>query len=264
VDDARGANTVASAQSVVVSLNAAETEALLREVPLAYHTHMNEVLLTALLQAFAGWTGRRTQLVHLEGHGREVFAEDVDLSRTVGWFTSSFPLVLDLGKVIGVGAELKSVKEQLRQVPQRGLPYGLLRYLGDDPALVEELERWPAPEVNFNYFGQLDAALPADALFTPAPDSAGPPYSLRQRREYLLEIHASISASQLHVTWIYSQNLHRQATIAALAQAFIAALRTLIAHCQSPEAGGYTPSDFPDLELRPDELDALLAEFGEH
>ena len=86
----------------------------------------------------------------------------------------------------------------------------------------------------------------------------------RQRREYVLEIHASISASQLHVTWIYSRNLHRQATIAALAQAFIAALRALIAHCRSPEAGGYTPSDFPDLELRADELDALLAEFGEH
>jgi len=115
-----GENTVAAANTVSVSLNQKETQALL-QVPKAYNTQINDVLLTALVQAFAEWTGERT-LLDQEGHGREdVF--DVDLSRTIGWFTTIFPVVLELEEASHPSDALKAVKDQLR-IPNRGLGYG--------------------------------------------------------------------------------------------------------------------------------------------
>ncbi|HEY2464990.1 MAG TPA: condensation domain-containing protein, partial [Steroidobacteraceae bacterium] len=131
VDHLGGRNDVASAATVTASLSVAETQALLDEVPRAYHTQIQEVLLTALLQAFAGWTGRSALLIALEGHGREELFDQADLSRTVGWFTSLFPVLLDLGTSTDCGNALKTVKEQLRAVPRRGIGYGVLRYLTD-------------------------------------------------------------------------------------------------------------------------------------
>ena len=121
-----------------VSLSAEETRALLQEVPEAYHTQINDVLLTALVQAFSRWTGARSLLVDLEGHGREEIFEDVDLSRTVGWFTTIFPVLLESGGGFHPGNALKSVKEQLRRIPNRGIGYGLLRYLSRDADISRE------------------------------------------------------------------------------------------------------------------------------
>ncbi len=90
------------------------------------------MLLTALAQVLSGWTGTPGARVDLEGHGREEIFADVDLTRTVGWFTAVFPVVIDLPENQALGEALKSVKEQLRAIPGRGLGYGLLRYLGDD------------------------------------------------------------------------------------------------------------------------------------
>ena len=129
VDSPGGANTVASARTVRVSLSTAETRVLLQEIPTAYHTQINDVLLTALVQAFAWWTGGRSLLLDLEGHGRETIVEAVDLSRTVGWFTTHFPVLLDLERPSCPGEALKSVKEQLCRIPNRGIGYGLLRSL---------------------------------------------------------------------------------------------------------------------------------------
>ncbi len=105
----------------MVALSEEETQALLTEVPQAYHTQINEVLLTALVQAFARWTGQPSLLVHLEGHGREDLFEEVDLSRTVGWFTSLMPLVLTLPEDQGPGEAFKGIKEQLRAFPRTAL-----------------------------------------------------------------------------------------------------------------------------------------------
>jgi len=261
VDHPGGANTVASAQMISMSLSVEETQALLREVPQVYRTQINDVLLTALVQAFAQWTGENLLLVDLEGHGREELFEDVNLSRTVGWFTSIFPVLLDLRGARGPGEALKSVKEQLRRIPRRGINYGVLRYLsGGAGAAVQTLHQ---AEVSFNYLGQFDQASPGSSVFGPAPESSGPYRSPRGVRHHLLEINGSISGGQLQMVWIYSENLYRPSTIEGVVQGFVDALRALIVHCQSPEAGGFTPSDFPEAELSQKELDGLIAEFGE-
>jgi len=256
VDHESGTNDVTSAESVVTSLNAAETRSLLHEVPAAYRTQINDALLAALVQAFQQWTGRAELCLELEGHGREELFEDVDLSRTVGWFTSLVPVRLALRGRPGPGEALKSIKEQLRAIPQRGIGYGLLRYLHPDAELRQELARWQA-EVGFNYLGQLDQALTDPALAL-AKESSGPSQSPRGRRVHLLDVNGAISDGCLQLVWTYSRHRHERATIERLAAAFIDSLRALIAHCQSDEAGGYTPSDFPLARLDQLTLDRLV------
>jgi amino acid adenylation domain-containing protein/non-ribosomal peptide synthase protein (TIGR01720 family) len=257
VDFPGGGNTEDSAQSVIVALTTEETQALLRDVPAAYHTEINDALLAALAKALTRRAGRAV-LIDLEGHGREDIAPDVDVSRTVGWFTTLYPVRLDKPDD-DPGEALKLVKEQLRRIPGRGLGYGLLRYLGDEPAR-EQLRALPRAEVSFNYLGQIDQVLGDEALFDLAREGRGPERSLRGERAHLIDINGGIVGGCLQMEWTYSANFHRRATIERLAEAFIAALQGLIAHCQSPDAGGYTPSDFPEAGLDEGELEALMEE----
>jgi non-ribosomal peptide synthase protein (TIGR01720 family) len=233
VDYSGGDNTMASTQIVGASLGADETQALLRKVPQAYQTQINTVLLTALARALAQWTGERLFLVEMDGHGREELFEGVDLSRTLGWFTSLFPVLLDLREAKGLGTGLKSVKEQLSRMPHRGINYGVLRYLSESAEIGEVLQALPPPQVSFNYVGQLDAHLSASRLFGLASEPCGPHRDPCMLRNCLLDVNVHIVEGQLHVTWTYSENLHRRSTVESVAQAFIEALQALIAHCLS-------------------------------
>jgi non-ribosomal peptide synthase protein (TIGR01720 family) len=253
-----GANTVVSARTVSVSLSAAETVALLQEVPKAYNTQTDDVLLTALGQTLSRWTGRQSHLVAIEGNGRDLVLEGVDLSRTVGWFTTICPVLLDSGDSSSSGDALRSIKEQLRRRPNQGFGYGLLRYLKGDAAIAERLRALPQPEVSFVYLGQLDQELSASSPFKLVLEASGPARSPRGSRSHLLEIVALVAEGCLRVDWSYSEQVHRRVAIEGLAQSFLEALRSLIVHCQSPEAGGFTPSDFPDIDLSQQELDELL------
>jgi amino acid adenylation domain-containing protein/non-ribosomal peptide synthase protein (TIGR01720 family) len=252
-DDPHGVNTVASARSVTVALTAAETEALLREVPDVYRTHIDDVLLTAVTQAFADWTGEASLLIDLEGHGREDLFPDLDVSRTVGWFTAMYPVVLERTSGEGPGALLKSIKEQLRNVPRRGVGYGLLRYLRDDSR--GRLADGPRAPVTFNYLGQVDQALSTSSGFGWASESYGSPQSPNATRSHVLDVRAIVSDRCLRVSFQYSQNIHRRDTVERLGRGFLASLRSLITHCQSPEAGGFTPSDFGLARLTQSEID---------
>ncbi|BAY50143.1 amino acid adenylation domain-containing protein (plasmid) [Scytonema sp. HK-05] len=240
VDNAFDANTVASARTVSVSLSPGETRALLQEVPKAYKTQINDILLTALVQVLGKWTGNNSVLLNLEGHGREDIFEDVDLSRTVGWFTTIFPVLLELKATDNVGESLKSIKEQLRAVPNRGIGYGLLRYLSGDAEITSTLQALPQAEVSFNYLGQFDWGMQENSLFKLAPESVGSQHSQLGSRSHLLDINGFVVESQLQLDWTYSENFHKRATIESLAQDFAASLRSLIAHCLSADAGGDT------------------------
>lgn len=261
-------NTLSSARLINSTIGQDETRALLHEVPQVYRTQVNEALLTALARAFAEWSGNGSLLVEMEGHGREEVFEDIDLSRTVGWFTSYYPVLLETDKNAGPGDELKRIKEQLRGLPSRGLSYGLLRCYGEgnDAARLRECTR---PEVSFNYLGQfdhgqLDRGQPerenaTSSAFGNVKRSGGASPRMPGDRTHLIEIDAKVIGGQLQLDWTYSENLHRRDTIESLAAHFERAIRALIEHCQSPDAGGFTPSDFPDAELSQSQLDGLLA-----
>ncbi len=259
IDHVHGSNTAASARKISVKLDAAETQTLLQEVPKAYRTKIHEILLTALAEALSPWLNSRTVLIDLESHGREDLIPGIDLSRTVGWFTALFPVSIDLGHSEDLSDRIKSIKEQLRHIPQQGLSYGLLRSLSHDSVVRETMQTLPQAEIVFNYLGQLDLGLPEQALFQlDAATPTGPMHSPIGHRTHLLEINSCVTGEQLQIDWIYSENLHQAETIEWLAESAMAALRSLIAHCLSPVAGGYTPSDFPLVKLDQSSLDALL------
>lgn len=253
-------NTIASTAQVTVSLNTEQTRALLEDVPHIYQTQINDVLLTALVQSFVQWTGTDSLLVNLEGHGREELFENVDLSRTVGWFTSIFPVLLALRQVESPGEALKSVKEQLRRIPNRGIGYGLLRYLSQDTAT--RLKLHPQAQASFNYLGQVDQVMSESFALGLAKESSGPARSPIENRCHLLEVNGFVSKGRLRLSWTYSKNVHQRATVERLAQGFIEALKSLIAHCQLPEAGGYTPSDFSAARLSQKQLDKFINKIG--
>lgn len=263
VDHPQGLNTRASAEVVRVSLDEEETERLLKEVPKAYRTQINDVLLTALVQAFQRWTGRSTLLVNLEGHGREDIIPGLDLSRTVGWFTTLHPVLLDLGDATGPGQALRGIKDQLQQVPHHGIGYFLLRYLSEDEALVKQLRSQPAPEVVFNYLGQMGGARRKGKVEATRPLSPGPMHGREGVRNHLLEINASVMAGRFQAHWAFSKNLHKPATVEKLAGDYLEALRALIAHCRSPELGGPTAADFPAARLSQAGLDKLLSQLSQ-
>ncbi len=254
--DLDGDNPEGGAHVVTVTLTEDETRSLLTEVPPVYRTQANDVLLAALARTLGEWTGADSVLVDVEGHGREPLFADVDLSRTVGWFTSVFPVRLDAGPAADAGELLKRTKERLREVPGRGIGYGILRHLAGAEGVAVD------PEVSFDYRGRLDAASGADALLRPAAEPAGATRHPGARRRYLLDVVAAVAGGRLRVRWYHGAAVHRRETVEALAERYAAALREMVAHCRLSEAGGCTPSDFPLAGLDAGALDALAAAVG--
>ncbi|MFF5858750.1 non-ribosomal peptide synthase/polyketide synthase [Streptomyces sp. NPDC012751] len=250
-----GPNTHGTAATLTVTLDPETTAALLREVPETYRTQVNDVLLSALGRTLARWCGRDTVLLGVEGHGREELFADVDLSRTVGWFTAEFPLALRVDPDAGWHDTLRSVKEQLRAVPLHGLSHGALRHLVPGGPLAGA----PAPRVGFNYHGRWDTdGGGTDCLLRGALPPAGRDTDPDEPRPYLLDITGVVQHGRLELGWTYPPDVYDQDTVRRLAEDMRTALREIVAHCADPGAGGRTPSDFPLAGLDQDQLDRLV------
>ncbi|MCR3750885.1 non-ribosomal peptide synthase/polyketide synthase [Lentzea californiensis] len=244
-------------RAVTVRLDRAETDALLHQVPGVYRTQVNDVLLSALGRALADWTGRDRVLVGLEGHGREDVPDDLDVSRTVGWFTSQFPLALQVpaGEWGGV---LKSVKEQVRALPRRGQSYAALRYLAAPDSPAAALRDDPHPLISFNYHGQWDVAAGDDGLYRARCAPLGRDTAPGNARAYLIDVVGLVENGRLELTWLYSGRVHDESTVRAVADAVVRGLAEIVAHCAEPGAGGRTPSDFPLARLDQAAVDRLV------
>jgi non-ribosomal peptide synthase protein (TIGR01720 family) len=271
LDPAR--DVIGAAGHLTLTLPASLTGALLTQVPAAFHGGINDVLLTALAVALAQWcrqrgrgTGQAT-LVALEGHGREEIFNDVELSHTVGWFTSLYPVLLDVGGVDlrealaggpALGRALKSVKEQLRQVPDNGLGYGLLRYLNRETA--GQLSGYAQPQIGFNYLGRF--AAPGTANWEAAPESdvlnKGDPAT---PLAHVMELNAltldGADGASLRATWRWAPALVSERECRDLAELWFEALEALVRHTTAPGAGGRTPSDLPLVALSQAEIERL-------
>ncbi|MES5816919.1 amino acid adenylation domain-containing protein [Streptomyces sp. RG80] len=255
------------------------TRPLLTRVPGMYHAGVNDVLLTALALAFAEWRRRGGAphtpgvLLDLEGHGREEALTGLDPSRTVGWFTSLFPVRLDPGDPAwaevraggpALGVALKRVKEQLRALPDNGAGFGLLRYL--NPRTAAALRQAPVPQIGFNYLGRFagtggDAEAREPGEWTICTDVAGPaPRDSDMPLPHSLEINAVTrdhpDGPRLSVTWCWPDGVLAEADVARLAALWFEALDGLARHAAGTAAGGHTPSDLL-LALDQDEIDDL-------
>lgn len=245
---------VRHARTVRCRLNADTTQNLLQRAPAAYRTQVNDLLLTALARVLCRWTGQGSALVQLEGHGREDLFDGVDLSRTVGWFTSLFPVVLTPAD--DLAGSLKAIKEQLRRVPSRGIGHGVLRYLGS-PAQQAALQALPQARVTFNYLGQFDQGFGEDRLFAPAEESVGVTQAATAPLGNWLSVNGQVLGGELELGFTFSHEMFDEPMIAGLADEYAHELNALVAHCLDDQAGGATPADFPLAGLTQAQLDAL-------
>ncbi|KAA8718660.1 non-ribosomal peptide synthetase [Pseudomonas cannabina] len=237
------------------------THKLLKVAPAAYRTQVNDLLLTALAQVLCEWSQQPSVLVQLEGHGREDLFEDTDLSRTVGWFSSLFPVRLT--PHIAPGVSLCGIKEQLRAVPNKGIGYGVLRHMADS-TFAQQLAALPQARVIFNYLGQFDGSFNEQqgALLVPSADSVGVALCEDGPLGNWLSLNGQVFDGQLQLDWTFSREVYQASTIDTLARRYEQALTTLIEHCIAGHQG-VTPSDFPLAHLTQAQLDALPIAAGE-
>ncbi|MFJ9034905.1 condensation domain-containing protein, partial [Streptomyces sp. NPDC102274] len=254
VDMPDGDDTVAGQETLAVTLDAEQTEALLHQVPPVYRTRVNDVLLTALARTLRTWTGHDRTAVNLEGHGREDLFDDIDLTRTVGWFTSIHPIALALAD--DWASDIKAVKEQLRAVPDRGIGHGALRHLttGRGADGIGAIE----PRVSFNYLGQLDGLAGRHDLYRSMTLNPGGEFGPAEARPHELDVIGEVRAGRLTLTWSYARSRYHRSTIERLAADMADELRAFLRHCAEPGAGGRTPSDFPLAALDQIEVDRLV------
>ncbi|WP_095197365.1 non-ribosomal peptide synthase/polyketide synthase [Pseudomonas sp. Irchel 3A7] len=241
-------------QGVSIGLDREQTRQLLQQAPAIYRTQVNDLLLTALARTLSRWTGDQSALIQLEGHGREELFDDIDLTRTVGWFSSLFPVRLT--PTADLDGSIKAIKQQLRDIPGKGLGYGLLRYLGDATAQAA-LAALPQARVTFNYLGQFDQSFAEDALFTPAKESSGTAQSADAPLPNWLSVDGQVYGGELKLDWTFSRECFDRREIETLAADFRSELLALIEHCLSDGAGGVTPADFPLARLSQAQLDGL-------
>ena len=255
-DNPQGSLQSRHAQVLHSRLDKTFTQQLLQQAPAAYRTQVNDLLLTALARVICRWTGYADTLIQLEGHGREDLFDDIDLTRTVGWFTSVFPVRLTPAD--SLASAIKQIKEQLRAIPNKGLGFGVLRHLGDEQAQAS-LKALPVPRITFNYLGQFDGSFDAEegALFSPAGERAGLEQSLDAPLDNWLGVEGQVYEGELDLRWTFSCEQFNEATIARLADDFTRELQALITHCCLPESMGTTPSDFPLARIGQAQLDAI-------
>ena len=234
----------ANVRQLHLSLDTGRTERLINEAPPAYRTHINDLLLTALARAMKRWSGEAQALIALEGHGREDLFDGVDPARTVGWFTSLYPVSLQAHDDLDVA--LKHTKETLRGVPNGGLGYGLLRHLRG--------EALPALDgcVLFNYMGRLQDS---QGLFRLAEEGSGAQRAADAPLNGELSLDAQVRDGRFSLTCSYSAERHQAASVQRLLDAYAQALDEVSEHCRRHSA--VTPSDFPTLALTQAQLDAL-------
>ena len=236
------------------SLGAEDTLKLQQDANWAYTTKIEELLVTALLSVLHEWSLLDRICLGMEKHGRSAEILDLDVSATIGWFTSYFPVSLNVIKQADLGDQIKSVKEQLRMVPNNGIGYGILKYLNQEQMNIEELDQ--KPQVIFNYLGNRvvngdSKDIGFDLLWEGSRDP-------KSERSYGLEINAYILNGQLYSNWSYSTDLYKATTIEKLVSEYNAVLRQIILHCKNKEDREYTPSDFPEAGISQDDLDNLL------
>ncbi|NOX38151.1 MAG: amino acid adenylation domain-containing protein [Calditrichaeota bacterium] len=261
-DHPEGENLERTADRVHFTLNKEATQALLTRVPRIFNTQIDELLLTALALAYQRFTGRRKLLVAVEGHGRELLFDDVDISRTIGWFTNEYPVFLDLGKSVHLKDAIVTIKEQVRAIPGKGMGYGLLRYLASDPAVQQKMAAIPEPVIGFNYLGQFNTG-EEKVAFGIAPENPGPERAPENERMQLLTISASVQDGEMRFYFSYSTARHRRESIQEFASHFEQVLREIIQQEKQTAEKIYTPSDFADVKMDQEEFEQFMSELEE-
>jgi len=246
-------------ENVRVECNAALTGELLDNCHHAYHTRIDDLLLSSLLLAVSKWTGQTALRLSLEGHGREALFDGIDISQSVGCFSTVSPVTLRLSPNWTAGTQdsfqelITRVKEDLRKRPHDGLGYGLLRHMRADADLLAH----PEPnDILFSYVGPL----PAKA-FSPASEESGSDFGPQLRRTHKLTIDGFVRGGRLCFDINFNPQTYARATVANFGRELEQSLGDIVSHCRQQQRGRFSPSDFPLVSLRQEEIDALQARY---
>ncbi|WP_053760714.1 non-ribosomal peptide synthetase [Streptomyces sp. AS58] len=277
LDPAR--DVMATMRAIELTLPTAFVAPLLTTVPAAFRAEVNDVLLTALSVAVTDWARRRGRdqvdgvVVELEGHGREEIAEGVDLSRTVGWFTTTYPVSLipgdvDPGAGPALARALKTIKEQLRVAPDHGISYGMLRYLNTETGPI--LDAVDTPQIGFNYLGRLPAGRAGQAVdWSTAPEAevlysgADPQMPMSHALELNAVTEDRAEGPRLVAHWSWPDALFTEEEVRELADTWFQALRSLAGLAAHSDLGGLTPSDLALVNVNQKEIEDLEARHAE-
>ncbi|GAA0372865.1 amino acid adenylation domain-containing protein [Bacillus horti] len=250
-DNRNGSRKLAYAKKLSVQLGEEQTTLLLSKANLSYQTSTHELIVTSLALALSNFTKQKSLCFLLEGHGREELFDDVDVSRTVGWFTTIYPIALYV-EDLNVATQIKKQKEELRRVPNKGLDYGVIRYLKKQLQGCFEKEL-----VRLNYLGDLDHSFKSEYIDY-CDIETGEEYSLDNELTCLLDINAWVIRKKLTIEISYSQQEFMEATIQSFITEFKQQLGRVIHHCSSREQTEYTPSDFDTISISQEDLDQLF------
>jgi non-ribosomal peptide synthase protein (TIGR01720 family) len=244
-------------ETISMKLDAEKTELLLHEVPRVYHTEINDMLLCALALTICEWDRKASLVIGMEGHGRENINDEIDTSRTVGWLTNLYPVLLELKPGGDLAEAIKAVKEQLRLIPDKGLGYGVLKYINKE----EKLSNKKCWDIIFNYLGQVDNIMSGKWL-SGAAESNGASSSEDKTVKHLLEVNGAVQGGELVMNWGYSKLHYEKETISEIVESYKSTLQSLIDHCldlHKTEGAVYTPSDYGlESDISLEELDNLL------
>ncbi|MEI6260570.1 MAG: amino acid adenylation domain-containing protein, partial [Deltaproteobacteria bacterium] len=243
--------------TVFVKLSHDETTDLITKANSAYHTEVNDLLLAAFGRAMKRCYGAKRGFIDVEGHGRELLFNDIAIGRTVGWFTSMYPALIDIPESEEPGSQIKQIKEGLRRIPNKGVGYGILKYLVP-AAERSQMQSNSRARILFNYLGSFDAG--EESRFFIDDKGAGNTISGRFERESEIVIEGAIIGNRLKLGLSYNTKVHCKETVDMFLGAYRDELLVVIGHCVSRETGELTPHDLTYNDLTVQELDNVLAE----
>lgn len=239
-----------------VGLNKEQTDNLINNANLAYNTTIEGLLIAALVATIGNWSNLEHITLGIEKQGRTIRDLEIDLSNTVGWFTSYFPITLYSNKIDDTGVLIKTTKEKLRSIPNNGIGFGILKYLTNNSEVLGNIN----PKILFNYLGKSISSSSKETLdfaFAKENLSRHP----ENERNYEIEINAYITDGQLTANWNFTKMLYKESTAEMLTNMYMEYLNSIIKHCSDKDDVSYTPSDFSEVDLDQDDLDNLLSQF---
>ncbi len=255
-DEDKEKRTYRSNKEISIVLGREETQNLLMKCHETYHTEINELLLVALGLTVKEWANIDYMFVNLEGHGREEILSDVDLTRTVGWFTTEYPVLLDMSRSDDLSYTIRTIKEEIRHIPNKGIGYGILKYLSQTADTT--IKQGELAEINFNYLGDINA-LQNGKQFMLTSINTGKMVGECLEREFLLDMNGLISDERFIMRIEYSEQDFEEATIRRFLESYMEHLKMIIMHCMNKEEVEITPDDV-GYEMSIDELDDLVDE----
>ena len=254
-------NTVQFQTVKRVTLDSQQTDSLLTTVHDAFGTEINDLLLAAFGLAVKEHWGLPGLLVALDGHGREDLFDDIEVQRTVGWFTSVFPVVVDAGEAKALDRHIIDTKERLHRIPRKGTGYGILKYLSSNGNSL--LSDGAEPTVSFNYLGQFDMDTEDLPFRVIADSTTGHSHSPNQQREYQLDIECAVSGGKLNISASFSNKLFEAPDIESLLKEYKRQLERIIDFCLTRGEREMTPTDFSYKDLSMEDLEQIGALVGE-